>query len=101
MEGHTGLGDPSDEEEIEEDNPEPSDDIVSVIDLKEGIEVTEGSEDTLDDILDVDIDLFDKRTAMSRTNQKYVAQFKARQNYVNISLFQDKDTNIKNALLKD
>ena len=68
MEGHTGLGDPSDEEEIEEDNPAPSDDIVSVIDLKEGIEVTEGSEDTLDDILDVDIDSFDKRTDMSKTN---------------------------------
>ena len=48
--------------------PEPSDVSIGAIDLKEGIEVTEGNEDALEDIIDVVIDLFVKRTAKSRTN---------------------------------
>ena len=59
MEGHTVHGDPSDEVVvIEEVYPEPSDVSIGAIDLKEGIEVTEGNEDALEDIIDVVIDLF-------------------------------------------
>ena len=48
--------------------PEPSDVSIGAIDLKDGIEVTEGNEDALEDIVDVVIDLFVKRIAKSRTN---------------------------------
>jgi len=50
MEGHTVLGDSSDEALVEEVYPEPSDIIVDSIDLKEVIEIIEGSENTLEDI---------------------------------------------------
>ena len=48
--------------------PEPSDVSIGAINLKESIEITEGNEDALEDIVDVVIDLFVKRIAKSRTN---------------------------------
>ena len=56
MEGHTVLGDSSDEALAEEVYQEPSDVINDAIDLKEVIEIIEGSEDTFEDIIDIDID---------------------------------------------
>ena len=58
MEGHTVLGDSSDEALAEEVYQEPSDVINNAIDLKvkEVIDIIEGSEDTFEDIIDIDID---------------------------------------------
>ena len=56
MGGHTVLGDSSDEALAEEVYQEPSDVINDAIDLKEVIEIIEGSEDTFEDIIDIDID---------------------------------------------
>ena len=58
MGGHTVLGDSSDEALAEEVYQEPSDVINNAIDLKvkEVIDIIEGSEDTFEDIIDIDID---------------------------------------------
>ena len=71
MEGHTVLGDSSDEALAEEVYQEPSDVINDAIDLKEVIEIIEGSENTYEDIIDIDIDSFGKTTATERTSNSF------------------------------